>query len=138
MTDQTDPSDAISLADQYREKLTADLVSNADEQKRITAELEALQARLETLRQDHALILRMQESLASRPLAAADSAEGPDTATKEETAAVPRQRRGTAARAGAQKPKAPRRAGKTGQQDAPVEKAARAAKAPCTHSSPRV
>ncbi|MBT2384972.1 hypothetical protein [Streptomyces sp. ISL-11] len=119
MPEQTHQPDTTSLADQYGQKLAADLELNEREQKRISTEAEALQALLVTLRADHALLQGMQETLAARvsTSAAVSASEQEVVISKDRTAvAVPRARHDvakggrTAKTERVGKTKAPRRA----------------------------
>lgn len=49
-----------SVQSQYEAQVAADLASNTAEQKRLRAEVESLQAQLETLERDHTLLLGVQ------------------------------------------------------------------------------
>ncbi|WP_405594590.1 hypothetical protein OG741_02370 [Streptomyces sp. NBC_01410] len=56
-------SDTTTLKTQYAARVAADLNQNADEQQRIQAEIEALQAQLALLEQDHELLVGMRSAL---------------------------------------------------------------------------
>jgi hypothetical protein len=84
---------------QYTAQVAADLERNAKEQDRLREEIDALQNQLEALRQDHSVLLNMQEALGaattSAPAPAAEDVAAPS---------VPRQK--SAAKPRAAKPKA--------------------------------
>lgn len=56
-------SDTTTLKTQYEARVAADLNENAAEQERIQAEIEALQAQLASLEQDHELLVGMRSAL---------------------------------------------------------------------------
>ncbi|MEU3922819.1 hypothetical protein [Streptomyces sp. NPDC029004] len=56
-------SDTTTLKTQYAARVAADLNQNTAEQERIQAEIEALQAQLASLEQDHELLVGMRSAL---------------------------------------------------------------------------
>ncbi|WGD44744.1 hypothetical protein [Streptomyces cathayae] len=96
------------LASQYRAQVTGDLERNVQEQERIGAEITALQERLTALRQDHTVLVSVQQAL-GLTTAPAKPAAGPDSA------ALPSPRKAAAAEPGkrtARKPAAKKAAAK--------------------------
>ncbi|MDH6455490.1 hypothetical protein M2155_007989 [Streptomyces sp. SAI-119] len=87
-----------ALASQYSAQVAGDLERNLKEQERIDGEIEALQAQLTALQQDHAILVNVQQALGV-PASPAD----PSPASG---AAVPAPRRGKAAAAPARKKQA--------------------------------
>ncbi|MER6113805.1 hypothetical protein [Streptomyces hirsutus] len=88
--------------------MTGDLERNAKEQKRIGAEIMALQERLAALRQDHTVLMSVQQALGITPVPAKPAAES-------ESAALPSPRKAAAPDPGkrtARKPAAKKSAGK--------------------------
>ncbi|WP_406729226.1 hypothetical protein WJ438_38330 [Streptomyces sp. GD-15H] len=69
---------ATELASQYRAQVTGDLERNVQEQERIGAEITAVQERLTALRQDHTVLVTVQQALGITP-APAKPAAGPDS-----------------------------------------------------------
>lgn len=88
------PSESTDLKTQYIAQVAADLERNAKEQERLIGEIDALQEQLLGLRQDHAVLLHMQQALgvvASEPAPVADEVVAPS---------VPRQKAAPAPEAG--------------------------------------
>ncbi|MFE3270348.1 hypothetical protein [Streptomyces sp. NPDC059215] len=56
-------SHATELTSQYANQVTSDLERNEKEQQRITAEIEVLQQRLQTLQGDHVVLVNLQQAL---------------------------------------------------------------------------
>ncbi|MFJ9818481.1 hypothetical protein ACIRU3_25120 [Streptomyces sp. NPDC101151] len=79
--------EATSLRPLYAARLAEDLKRNAEEQERLSSEVAALQEKLETLRNDHALLVNMQQALGGtedadeRASASAPKASVPQQAT---------------------------------------------------------
>ncbi|MET7680578.1 hypothetical protein [Streptomyces sp. NPDC005423] len=101
------PPQAADLKAQYSAQLTTDLERNAREQDRLSAELAALQAHLEALRQDRELLAGMRQALGTEEAPAAQAADTPRaktaptetaTAVPGGSAAVPAPRRGSSGR----------------------------------------
>jgi hypothetical protein len=106
---------ATELTSQYSAQVTGDLERNLKEQERLSGEIEALQAQLASLRQDHAVLVNIQQALgipstpAAEPVAAMpaprkkkSTASGTDKRTKTEksaTLAAKRASKKTAAKA---------------------------------------
>ncbi|GHJ42462.1 hypothetical protein [Streptomyces sp. TS71-3] len=74
-------SDHTNLKTQYAAQVTADLESNAREQERIASEIGTLQSKLGELERDHALLLSMQQALATDPPGTVPGTLTSDTAT---------------------------------------------------------
>ncbi|HZF91601.1 hypothetical protein [Streptomyces sp.] len=89
----TAPSD---LASQYAAQVTTDLERNTEEQKRISAEIDALQEQLAVLQRDHAVLVTMQRALGLAP-APAETEPASDAAT----VPAPRKKASTSASASA-------------------------------------
>ncbi|MEV6384954.1 hypothetical protein AB0M31_36770 [Streptomyces sp. NPDC051773] len=90
------PSESTDLKTQYTAQVATDLERNAKEQERLIGEIDALQEQLLSLRQDHAVLVNMQQALGVA------AAEPTPTATAEEvtTPSVPRQKTAPAPEAG--------------------------------------
>ncbi|MEE1760879.1 hypothetical protein [Streptomyces sp. SP18BB07] len=69
------PSESTDLKTQYTAQVAADLERNAKEQERLIGEIDALQEQLLSLRQDHAVLVNMQQALGVAASAAAPVAE---------------------------------------------------------------
>jgi endonuclease/exonuclease/phosphatase family metal-dependent hydrolase len=63
------------LKTQYGAQVAADLERNAKEQENVAAEVAALQERLRALQHDHAMLVNLQQTLGSEPVAAAGPAK---------------------------------------------------------------
>ncbi|MEV7737842.1 hypothetical protein AB0O75_38215 [Streptomyces sp. NPDC088921] len=87
-----------ALASQYSAQVAGDLERNLKEQERIGGEIEALQAQLTALQQDHAILVNVQQALGVPATPARPSPES--------VAAVPAPRRGKAAAAPAREKQA--------------------------------
>ncbi|MBD9726358.1 hypothetical protein PV755_23140 [Streptomyces caniscabiei] len=88
------PSESTDLKTQYTAQVATDLERNAKEQERLIGEIDALQEQLLSLRQDHAVLVNMQQALgvaAPEPTAAAEEVTTPS---------VPRQKTAPAPEAG--------------------------------------
>lgn len=88
------PSESTDLKTQYTAQVAADLERNAKEQERLIGEIDALQEQLLSLRQDHAVLVHMQQALgivAPEPAPVADGVATPS---------VPRQKAAPAPEAG--------------------------------------
>ncbi|WP_255947237.1 hypothetical protein [Streptomyces odontomachi] len=83
-------SDPTNLKAQYAAQVATDLENNAKEQERIGSDIAALQRQLEELERDHALLLSMQQALATEPPVAPDAPAGDGPVSK---ARLPRARR---------------------------------------------
>ncbi|TQE33593.1 hypothetical protein [Streptomyces ipomoeae] len=83
-------ANATELTSQYSAQVASDLERNVKEQERIGSEIEALQAQLTALQQDHTVLLNIQQALG---IPAAPAQPAP------ETSAVPAPRRRKAAAA---------------------------------------
>lgn len=84
MSDSLAPG--TTLKSQYLARVSSDLETNTQEQARITAEVTALQEQLTALKEDHALLLGMQQTLSSEA-PATERSRAADGST--ETAADP-------------------------------------------------
>ncbi|ULR48116.1 hypothetical protein [Streptomyces deccanensis] len=80
------PSESTDLKTQYTAQVAADLERNAKEQERLIGEIDALQEQLLSLRQDHAVLVNMQQALGAAASVAAPVAE------EVATPSVPRQK----------------------------------------------
>ncbi|SDE24203.1 hypothetical protein SAMN05216505_12226 [Streptomyces prasinopilosus] len=99
---------ATELTSQYRAQVTGDLERNVKEQERIGAEITALQEQLAALRQDHTVLMSVQQALGITPAPV-------KPADETESAALPSPRKAAAAEPGrrtARKPAAKKSAGK--------------------------
>lgn len=88
------PSESTDLKTQYTAQVATDLERNAKEQERLIGEIDALQEQLLSLRQDHAVLVNMQQALgvaAPEPTPAAEEVTTPS---------VPRQKTAPAPEAG--------------------------------------
>ncbi|WP_060887433.1 hypothetical protein [Streptomyces caniscabiei] len=88
------PSESTDLKTQYTAQVATDLERNAKEQERLIGEIDALQEQLLSLRQDHAVLVNMQQALgvaAPEPTPAAEEVTTPS---------VPRQKSAPAPEAG--------------------------------------
>jgi hypothetical protein len=85
---------ATDLASQYTAQVAGDLEHNVKEQKRISAEITALQEQLSALQRDHSVLVNMQQALGKAPSPAPSPAVTPDSA------AVPSPRGKAGAKAG--------------------------------------
>ncbi|WNZ14154.1 hypothetical protein [Streptomyces sp. 11x1] len=88
------PSESADLKTQYTAQVAADLERNAKEQDRLIGEIDALQEQLLGLRQDHAVLVNMQQALgvaASEPAAVSEEPAAPS---------VPRQKAAPSPEAG--------------------------------------
>ncbi|MEU3793936.1 hypothetical protein AB0F07_29720 [Streptomyces fructofermentans] len=84
-------STATELASQYIAQVTGDLERNTTEQARVTADLEALQEQLLTLRRDQAVLVTMREALGgSLPADSPGPAAVPAQATSKSPKARPK------------------------------------------------
>jgi hypothetical protein len=105
--------EATGIKEQYAAQVAADLERNIREQERVAAEVTSLEEQLRVLRQDHALLVSVQEALGGEP--AGDAA--PDT----EVAQVPKPRRaassGTGTGTSRRRKAAPRKSVKAGAAD---------------------
>ncbi|WP_316783978.1 hypothetical protein [Streptomyces sasae] len=63
------------LASQYGAQVAGDLERNRKEQERLTAEIEALQEQLATVRHDHTVLVNLQEALGVSEVSEAPAAE---------------------------------------------------------------
>ncbi|MFE9611387.1 BlaI/MecI/CopY family transcriptional regulator [Streptomyces sp. NPDC006012] len=117
------------LTSQYAAQVTSDLAHNIKEQDRISAEITALQERLEALRRDHSVLVNVQEVLGVSP-APVQPESKPETKPEavSESAAVPAPRKKSSGRpAAAGKPARGKKTGSTGggkkTAETPVKKA---------------
>ncbi|MDX3726152.1 hypothetical protein [Streptomyces caniscabiei] len=86
------PSESTDLKTQYTAQVATDLERNAKEQERLIGEIDALQEQLLSLRQDHAVLVNMQQAL---------GVAAPEPAAEEVTTpSVPRQKTAPAPEAG--------------------------------------
>ncbi|GGN63581.1 hypothetical protein GCM10011579_032140 [Streptomyces albiflavescens] len=93
---------ATELTAQYLAQVTGDLESNAKEQERIAADVEALQEQLRALQHDHTVLVNMQQALGGAlPATEADTPAVP--AVPHQASATPRQRKPKKAAAGTKK-----------------------------------
>jgi hypothetical protein len=90
----SDTTNAPDLASQYTAQVAGDLEHNVKEQKRISAEITALQEQLAALQRDHRVLVNMQQALGKAPSPAPSPAVTPDSA------AVPSPRGKAGAKAG--------------------------------------
>lgn len=88
---QQETQEATELKSQYAAQVTADLERNAKEQDRLGGEVAALQAQLQALQQDHALLVSVQQALDTK------SPAGPAREGVASAAAVPAPRNAPAA-----------------------------------------
>ncbi|MCC9708026.1 hypothetical protein E4N62_23880 [Streptomyces sp. MNU76] len=94
------PSESADLKTQYTAQVAADLERNAKEQDRLIGEIDALQEQLLGLRQDHAVLVNMQQALgvaASEPTAVAEEPATPSV-PRQKTAPSPETGRRTRAK----------------------------------------
>ncbi|WP_215452418.1 hypothetical protein [Streptomyces sp. ATCC 21386] len=85
------PSESADLKTQYTAQVAADLERNAKEQDRLIGEIDALQEQLLGLRQDHAVLVNMQQALgvaASEPAAVTEEPAAPSV-PRQKTAPSP-------------------------------------------------
>ncbi|MEU6674191.1 hypothetical protein [Streptomyces sp. NPDC046925] len=93
---------STEMQTQYAAQVAADLETNRKEQEHVRGEVAALQEQLQTLENDHAVLLSMQQALVASPAA-------PAKATGKATAKAPARKKGVPApRAGADKSAAAR------------------------------
>ncbi|MEU3343345.1 hypothetical protein [Streptomyces sp. NPDC006668] len=79
------------LTSQYRTQVSGDLERNLEEQERVSGEIEALQAQLTALQQDHTVLVNVQQALRMQaaPTQTAPEARTVPAPRKEKAAAVP-------------------------------------------------
>jgi hypothetical protein len=78
---------STELASQYIAQVTGDLERNTKEQDRVGQEIEALQEQLRALRQDHTVLVNMQQALGT----AAPAAEAAAPSVPHQASAEPKQ-----------------------------------------------
>ncbi|MBE4737375.1 hypothetical protein [Streptomyces caniscabiei] len=94
------PSESTDLKTQYTAQVATDLERNAKEQERLIGEIDALQEQLLSLRQDHAVLVNMQQALgvaAPEPTPAAEEVTTPSV-PRQKTAPAPEAGKRTRAR----------------------------------------
>lgn len=98
MTENQD--ETISLRPLYAARLAEDLKRNAEEQERLSGEMTAIQEKLETLRNDQALLVTMQQALAgAEDVGGAASADEAKPSLPHQAAPVPQARKEKTSRA---------------------------------------
>ncbi|MFH0518650.1 hypothetical protein ACHBTE_15930 [Streptomyces sp. M41] len=80
------PDQSTNLKPRYAARVAEDLERNTAEQERLAGEMAAIHEQLEALRQDHALLVRMQ-----RALGHTDATQGQSAPTGDTRASLPRQ-----------------------------------------------
>ncbi|MFF7069675.1 hypothetical protein [Streptomyces pseudovenezuelae] len=106
------------LTSQYSTQVAGDLERNLKEQERLSGEIEALQGQLDALRQDHTVLLNIQQVLGTPATTA------PSTATPAATVPAPRKKAAKKASASAAKQTAKQAGKQTGKKAAPKASAA--------------
>ncbi|MFJ9907470.1 hypothetical protein ACIRVK_32065 [Streptomyces sp. NPDC101152] len=120
---------STELTSQYSTQVAGDLERNLKEQQRLHGEIEALQAQLAALQQDHTVLVNIQQALG---VPAAPAQPAPEAVTATPTASVPAARKkATGASRAAKKPAtvkkpatARKRTGKKAAATAPVTSSA--------------
>ena len=121
------PSESTDLKTQYTAQVAADLERNAKEQERLIGEIDALQEQLLSLRQDHAVLVNMQQALGAAASVAAPVAEEVATPSvpRQKTASTP----GAGKRTRAKKAEPPQDGKRTRKSTAPKPTTAKTATA---------
>ncbi|MET7703677.1 BlaI/MecI/CopY family transcriptional regulator [Streptomyces sp. NPDC005485] len=133
---QQETQEATELKSQYAAQVTADLERNAKEQDRLGGEVAALQAQLQALQQDQALLVSVQQALGAKSPAGQAPEDDAPAATVPAPRSAPakpaRQKKAAAAKpkakkAAVKKPVAKKAAAeKTAPEKAPAKKAEQA------------
>ncbi|MFS8204105.1 hypothetical protein ACLVWQ_36220 [Streptomyces sp. CWNU-52B] len=99
---QTSTARPTELTSQYIAQVTNDLESNAKEQDRVAADIAALQEQLLALRQDHTILVNMQQALGGASPSARSKQSKQVKQSKQKKTAAPAEKKSAARKPAAQ------------------------------------